>query len=110
MKKKSVMQEDFEKFLKSLPKKVFVNTESDNGDWWYSFAFSENIYLALYSHQTDEFVRIQRVAGKEEADFDLFALMDDYLTEEDTLQSTGISKTYSIGGSSDGKYFYIYNN
>lgn len=33
MKKKSVMQEDFEKFLKSLPKKVFVNTESDNGDW-----------------------------------------------------------------------------
>lgn len=58
MKKKSVMQEDFEKFLKSLPKKVFVNTESDNGDWWYSFAFSENIYLALYSHQTDEFVRI----------------------------------------------------
>lgn len=35
MKKKSVMQEDFEKFLKSLPKKVFVNTESDNGDWWY---------------------------------------------------------------------------
>lgn len=69
MKKKSVMQEDFEKFLKSLPKKVFVNTESDNGDWWYSFAFSENIYLALYSHQTDEFVRIQRVAGKEEAFF-----------------------------------------
>lgn len=31
MKKKSVMQEDFEKFLKSLPKKVFVNTESAMG-------------------------------------------------------------------------------
>lgn len=48
MKKKSVMQEDFEKFLKSLPKKVFVNTESDNGDWWYSFAFSENTSIWLF--------------------------------------------------------------
>lgn len=54
--------------------------------------------------------KIVVLVSTEEADFDLFALMDDYLTEEDTLQSTGISKTYSIGRSSDGKYFYIYND
>ena len=77
MKKKKILQMDFEKFLKSLPKKEFVSTESTWRDWWYSFVFSDNIYLALYSYGTDDYVRIQRIAGiNETADFNLLNLLN----------------------------------
>lgn len=108
MKKKSVMQEDFEKVLKSMPGKDFVEVPSDFRDWWYSFGFGGNIYLALYSHGADPYVRINKVAGmNEEAIFDLCNFLNESIGCEANPSSLGLSRTYYVGGSSDRKYLYI---
>ena len=110
MKKESIMQKDFEKFLKSLPNKNVVDTESTFGDWWYTFAFGNNIYLALYSGGDDDYVRIQRIAGiNETADFNLLNLLNDKMGCEATPPLI-VSQNYDVSNSSDMKYIYIHNN
>lgn len=107
---KSIMQKDFETFLKQLGEGQFVSTESDFGDRWYSFPFSGNIYIALYSNQTDSFVRIQRKAGnKEDGDSELFNLLVDELGGEEERTMKGISECYTVGGNPWKKEIFIYN-
>jgi len=108
MKKNSIMQKDFEKVLKSMSKNSFVAVPSSFGDWWYSFAFGGNIYLALYSHGADPFIRINKEAGmNDDAIYDLCNFLNESIGCEANLSSLGLSKTYYVGGSSDGKYLYI---
>lgn len=49
---KSLMQRDFEKFLKKSKIANFVRTDSLNGEILYSFVFFNNVFLARYKYGT----------------------------------------------------------
>ena len=105
------MQVDFEKFLKSLPQKDFVSVEDGTNDIWYSFGFYYNIYLALYSNQSDAFIKIQRVAGiNESGDYELLNYLDKGLGCDAIAPQLIGSKNYYVSNSSDMKYIFIHND
>lgn len=110
-KEKCAMMQDFEKFLKCLPQSEFISTKDRSGDWWYSFTYKGGIYLALYSHQTDEFIRIQRATRTMySVDSDLQIAVKMTLGTEDGRKNVGISKVYSVTESLDEDYVYIFND
>lgn len=49
---KSLMQRDFEKFLKKSKIGNYVRTDSLNGEILYSFVFFNNVFLARYKYGT----------------------------------------------------------